>query len=513
MADNLPGIRPTPERYPALGAVARALQSVDKFGRAPFGYSNPPVEMLSDVLQVPQLARTLENVAYGSPLTRGAGQARQMTPDTVGALEALTNVAPGVAPAARLAVKSARASAPYAARHAVNLAEKYGVSPTIKIIPISKEEALTAIETSQKANLKHEPLLERLHLHYLNEDPKMAEVVEKTYDDLSRKVDLDAASKAYDQGFVLPGSRVSYSKHIGVRSPNAQYPGLHFASAGNEDQLKTLIEHYLGGFQEADKNLSPRIRPVLAQAKNYFRLSDEAFEYPDVLAKELGLSKQFQAEVDKFYSRPMNFQNIDPDAVKSAIISKMVADRGLDLGVYRNTVEGVLGPENTSYVSFGRNNIKGFAEGGSVEFDPARIDEIAQGLRNYEPEEGLAPHGLRHAGDSAKGKGYFGLIPGREGHMTEVSSEDDLGEFPLLVPGLTADEIRHLAEGNEPTEDIYRKAGAHADKRRAAGRSTFIGPDELHYPAPEKFAQGGVVEYNPAKIEMLAEKLREELHG
>jgi len=282
----------------------------------------------------------------------------------------------------------------YAEGGLVGLESKYGIGGAVEfglnalgklvrkaVKTPSKEEALAALEASQKANLKHESLLERLHRHYLNEDPKMAEVVEKTYDDMGKKVDLGAASKAYDQGFVLPGSRVSYSKHIGVRSPEAQYPGLHFASAGNEDQLKTLIEHYLGGFQEANKNLSPRVRPVLAQAKNSFRLSDEAFEYPDVLAKELGLSKQFQAEVDKFYSRPMNFENVDPDAVKSAIISKMVADRGLDLGVYRNTVEGVLGPGNTSYVSFGRNNLKGFASGGFVEYNPAEIENAATRLR------------------------------------------------------------------------------------------------------------------------------------
>lgn len=124
------------------------------------------------------------------------------------------------------------------------------------------------------------------------------------------------------------------------------------------------------------------------------------------------------------------------------------------------------------------------------------------GLVGLESKYGLAPYGLRHAGDSAKGLGYFGAIPGREGHMTEVSAEDDLGEYPLLVPGLTGEEIRHLAEGNEPTEEIYRKVAAHADRRRAAGRSTFIEQGELRHPKPE-FAGGGLVR---KALKELAEK-------
>ncbi len=155
-----------------------------------------------------------------------------------------------------------------------------------------------------------------------------------------------------------------------------------------------------------------------------------------------------------------------------------------------------------------------YAKGGVVEFDPARVDEIAQGLRNYEPSEGLAPHGLRHSGDSAKGKGYFGLLPHASGMATEISSESpSIGEYPLIVPTLNREELDLLLSGAQPTNEIYDKAEAHALKRIGSGKNTFAQPDELHYPAPEKFAQGGVVEYNPAKIEMLAEKLREELHG
>ena len=86
-----------------IGALARAFEKADKFARAPFGFSNPPVEILSDVLQFPALYRTMENFAYGSPLTRGTGQARQLTADTKGAAEAVTNFLP-MAPLAKAGV-------------------------------------------------------------------------------------------------------------------------------------------------------------------------------------------------------------------------------------------------------------------------------------------------------------------------------------------------------------------------------------------------------------------------
>lgn len=130
MADKLPEIRPTPVKVPALAALANAIRSVDEFARKPFGYDNPPLQIISDLVGVPERYRTLENIAYGSPLTRGTGQARVMTPDTAGSVDVLF----GAPAAGRLAVKAGKAAAPYAARQAVNLAEKYGVAPTMNVI-------------------------------------------------------------------------------------------------------------------------------------------------------------------------------------------------------------------------------------------------------------------------------------------------------------------------------------------------------------------------------------------
>ncbi len=127
-------ISATPEKYPVLGFIARALRGADEFARKPFGYENPPLEILSDVLSVPQLYRTIDNINYGLPLTRGAGQARRMSKDTQGALEALANIAPGAPAALRGAKTGAKAIAPTVARQAVNVAERYGVPPVMSVV-------------------------------------------------------------------------------------------------------------------------------------------------------------------------------------------------------------------------------------------------------------------------------------------------------------------------------------------------------------------------------------------
>lgn len=89
------------EKFPLLGATGRALAKADEFARKPFGYENPPAAIISDLLQVPALTRTIENINYGSPLTYGTGQARQLSRDTKGAAEALLNLAPAAGPLVR----------------------------------------------------------------------------------------------------------------------------------------------------------------------------------------------------------------------------------------------------------------------------------------------------------------------------------------------------------------------------------------------------------------------------
>jgi hypothetical protein len=125
-------------------------------------------------------------------------------------------------------------------------------------------------------------------------------------------------------------------------------------------------------------------------------------------------------------------------------------------------------------------NSRNFASGGAS-------------LKNIESKEGLAPYGLRHSGEGAKGKGYFGGMPGKHGMVTELSTESDgIGEHPLIVPTLTREELEYLLAGGDPTESIYKKARQHAEGRKSKGKGSFADPSELRQPKPE-YADGGVV--------------------
>jgi len=114
-------------------------------------------------------------------------------------------------------------------------------------------------------------------------------------------------------------------------------------------------------------------------------------------------------------------------------------------------------------------------------------------LSMRETQEGLAPHGMRHSGEGVKGSGYFGYLPASDGYATEMSAENEGGEFPLLVPTLSKEEIEHLLAGNSPTDEIFRKAVEHAERRKKEGKSPYADPTGLKHPVPK--AEGGTVSY------------------
>jgi hypothetical protein len=108
------------------------------------------------------------------------------------------------------------------------------------------------------------------------------------------------------------------------------------------------------------------------------------------------------------------------------------------------------------------------------------------GLKNYSAGEGLASGGLRHSSGFPKGSGYLGKLPTTDGRMsTEISSESDIGEYPLIVPTLTKEELGLLLSDGKPTEDIYNKAESWAKSRIGKGQSPFANRTGLLYPYPE----------------------------
>lgn len=64
-----------------------------------------------------------------------------------------------------------------------------------------------------------------------------------------------------------------------------------------------------------------------------------------------------------------------------------------------------------------------------------------------------------------------------------------MGEFPLMVPTLSGEELSSLLSGERPSDEVYRKASHWAASRREAGRSPFADPVGIHAPA-----QGGLLQ-------------------
>jgi hypothetical protein len=87
-------MKATPRKNKQVGALADMIRYADEFARKPFGYNNPPVAAISDLLGIPAVQRTLERVSYGEPLTTGKGQTTRMRSDTEEALLAATQFVP-----------------------------------------------------------------------------------------------------------------------------------------------------------------------------------------------------------------------------------------------------------------------------------------------------------------------------------------------------------------------------------------------------------------------------------
>ncbi len=87
-------IRPTDVKNKGALGVSRALQKAHEFASKPFGYPNPPGELISEILGVPAVSRTLERIGYGEPLTTGKGMTLRPRDDTTEAALAVLPLAP-----------------------------------------------------------------------------------------------------------------------------------------------------------------------------------------------------------------------------------------------------------------------------------------------------------------------------------------------------------------------------------------------------------------------------------
>ncbi len=117
-------IRSTPVANRPAYYLAGLLDAANEAVSKPFGYENDPVRGLTNLLGIPAVVKTLENVAYGMPNTGGTGMATQLRPEAKEAVGVLAPMAPG---AGRVAVKGAVAAGKYAAPKVGQIAEQYAV--------------------------------------------------------------------------------------------------------------------------------------------------------------------------------------------------------------------------------------------------------------------------------------------------------------------------------------------------------------------------------------------------
>jgi hypothetical protein len=112
----------------------------------------------------------------------------------------------------------------------------------------------------------------------------------------------------------------------------------------------------------------------------------------------------------------------------------------------------------------------------------------------------MSGYGKRHNSNEVKGTGFYGplqRLDDPKSVSTEISIGVDFGkgemEIPLLVPGMSREEINHLLSGGKPTRELVDKAVAHAQSRMGAGLPIFAGEgDQIDLPESEEeqFTEG-----------------------
>jgi hypothetical protein len=127
-----------------MGLLADRLKKVQQFGAKPFGYENPPVEMLMNLLGVPAVQQTMERMAYGEPLTTGSGMTTKPRPEVIDAAMA-------VAPVAGLLGRGAEKTAMAAGRAGERYAEK--IVPQIMERGGLPAEMVQAMGTGTQSNI------------------------------------------------------------------------------------------------------------------------------------------------------------------------------------------------------------------------------------------------------------------------------------------------------------------------------------------------------------------------
>jgi len=95
-------------RKKGYGVASDVLKGVHEFASKPFGYENPPVEFISELLGIPAASRVLDKLSYGEPITNAGKANVPLIPDDT--FDAATAGLGGLGAASKLAKPLAKAA-------------------------------------------------------------------------------------------------------------------------------------------------------------------------------------------------------------------------------------------------------------------------------------------------------------------------------------------------------------------------------------------------------------------
>jgi hypothetical protein len=95
-------------RKKGYGVASDLLKDFHEFASKPFGYENPPVELLSELLGIPAASRVLDKLSYGEPITNAGKANVPLIPDDT--FDAATALLGGLGTASKLAKPLAKAA-------------------------------------------------------------------------------------------------------------------------------------------------------------------------------------------------------------------------------------------------------------------------------------------------------------------------------------------------------------------------------------------------------------------
>jgi hypothetical protein len=245
----------------------------------------------------------------------------------------------------------------------------------------------------------------------------------------------------------------------------------------------STAEYYAGEIGRHDDK-APNIRPVYLKDANFFDVDNS--DHLKQL-RESNWYKSQKQELDVGWTRGPGEGDF-VDQVEAGDYNT-IEDSGLIDWIKSQDFDGF-----TTYEQDGKNfavfNVEDIVNGVVKKKEGGAVGAGIASLRPSETSMGLAPYGVRHSGEGLKGKGYFGEIQSPSGQsVTEYSLYDeDIGEYPSIVPTLTAEElqdtIRRSSQGEHPSVEVIMKARMYAKDRLSDGKSTFSGPTELRFPVP-----------------------------